>query len=152
MTANMFHCRSHSVVIISSFIIYHQSNTTYVNVERELLTLPKHLRSPRINGILDAQYLVFCVLLRRQLLFVFCCCRFSFAHCIVYSCLIYDIFWLPVLYLQTFVVATHWVTCMIIREHSGKLKKYHIRRYNCSLLDLCVVKSFGAYDIAASVV
>ena len=152
MTADMFHCRSHSAVIISSFIIYHQSNTLMPMWSENCLHYRSTWDHHGINGILEAQYLVFCVLLRRQLLFVFCCCRFPFAHCIVYSCLIYDIFWLPVLYLQTFVVATHWVTCIIIREHSGKFKKYHIRRYNCSLLDLCVVKSFGAYDIAASVV
>jgi hypothetical protein len=77
-----------------------------------------HYRAPEItavfSGILDAQYLVFCVLFRRKLLFLLgFICRFSFAHCIVYSCLIYDIIWLPVLYLQTFVVATNSATCII---------------------------------------
>jgi predicted MFS family arabinose efflux permease len=42
-----FVCCSHSAVIIFPFMIYHQSNTTYANVERELLTLPEHLRSPQ---------------------------------------------------------------------------------------------------------
>jgi hypothetical protein len=91
-----------------------------------------HYRAPEItavfSGILDAQYLVFCVLFRRQLLFLLgFICRFSFAHCIVYSCLIYDIIWLPVLYLQTFVVATNSATCIIIRQHSGKYTKQVIR-------------------------
>ena len=60
-------------------------------VEKELLTLPEHLRSPPVfSGVRVKRYLVLCVcFVDRCLSF----CSFSFDHCIVCSSSVYGFCW-----------------------------------------------------------
>ena len=93
---------------------------------RKLLTLPEHLRSPSVfSWVRVARSLVFRVMLCRSLCLSFCLCSFlpplccvsffdvrllitylvSFGHCVVCPSSMYG-FWLPLWYLQTFLMVT----------------------------------------------
>ena len=89
-------CRYHNLVL-SSFVTYHWvCNKSYVHVEQELLSLPEHLRSPRIFcEVRLGRSVVFCVVFCRSLfvlLFFFCCplCHLFFNLRLLITTLVYS--------------------------------------------------------------
>ena len=92
-------------------------------VEQILLTLPEHLRSPRVfSGVRVIRSLVLGVcFVNRCLSF----CPFSFGHCIVGPSSFYG-FWLPLWFLQTF----HLVH---IRYFVGRVSPYGTCAYSLCL-------------------
>jgi hypothetical protein len=113
--ANHNVCRN-IIPVISSFMICHRAckknNTTGATCGAETAyTFGAFEFTPVFSGVRVARSLVFCVMFYRSLFAPFC--AFSFGHCVVCPS-IYD-FWLPIWYLQTFLI-----TCRIFLSSHSK--------------------------------